>query len=152
VIRDTAARALPAACILALTRRTWPPAYRVAGNRGELLPQARTFFNNTSSHEAVLRRPSTAPPFLTETVGGSGWSASHPCRFTHGVRGWVCLKAGLDAVKRRKISSRCWQSNCNSSAVQFVDYRNADWAIPVPTSIDINIVIMSGSNLFKILI
>jgi hypothetical protein len=49
--------------------------------------------------------------FLTSTLAGGEWSASHPGRFTPGERasgthwigGWVDPRAGLDDVKKRKL-------------------------------------------------
>jgi hypothetical protein len=52
-----------------------------------------------------------APPFLTSALDGGEWSASRPGRYTprergpgtYRVGGWVGLRAGLDAVKKRTI-------------------------------------------------
>jgi hypothetical protein len=57
------------------------------------------------------RYRNTAPPFLTSALDGGEWSASRPDRFTseerdpgtHWIGGWEGLRAGLDAVKKRKI-------------------------------------------------
>jgi hypothetical protein len=51
--------------------------------------------------------------FLTSTLYGGEWSASRPSRFTprektldtHGIRGWVGLRAVLDAVVNRNRSN-----------------------------------------------
>jgi hypothetical protein len=47
------------------------------------------------------------------------WPASHPGRFipgdwtpgTHWIEGWVCLRASLDEVAKRKIPNPCRESN-----------------------------------------
>jgi hypothetical protein len=52
-----------------------------------------------------------APPFLTSTLDGSEWSASHPGRFTtwegapdiHSIGGCVGPRAGLDDFEKRKF-------------------------------------------------
>jgi hypothetical protein len=52
-----------------------------------------------------------ALPFLTSTLDGGEWSASHPGRFTprkrapgtHWIGGWVGPRAGLDDVEKRKV-------------------------------------------------
>jgi hypothetical protein len=54
-----------------------------------------------------------APPFLTSALDGGEWSVSRPCRFTpeerapgtNGIEGWMGLKAGVDAVDKRKSCS-----------------------------------------------
>jgi hypothetical protein len=46
--------------------------------------------------------------FLTSTLVGGEWSASHPGRFTpmetvpgtYWIGGWVCPRAGLDDMKK----------------------------------------------------
>jgi hypothetical protein len=68
----------------------------------------------------------TAPTFLTWALVGGEWSASRSGRFTPGERapgnhwmgGWVGTRTGLDAVEKRKISCRCWETNPDPSAVQ----------------------------------
>jgi hypothetical protein len=52
-----------------------------------------------------------APPFLTSELDGGEWSASSPGRFTpekialgtNWIGGWVCPRANLDVVEKRKI-------------------------------------------------
>jgi hypothetical protein len=52
-----------------------------------------------------------APPFLTPTLDGGGWSASGPGRFIHGetasgtnwIGGWMGSGTGLEAFEKRKI-------------------------------------------------
>jgi hypothetical protein len=44
-------------------------------------------------------------------------------------RGWVGLRAGLDAVVKRKIPSLRWESNPRTSIVQPVAQRYTNWAI-----------------------
>jgi hypothetical protein len=52
-----------------------------------------------------------ARTFLTSALDRGKWSASRPCRFNPGeiapgngwIGGWVCLRAGLDSVEKRKI-------------------------------------------------
>jgi hypothetical protein len=56
---------------------------------------------------------------LTSALDGGEWSASRLGRFTsrdrvpgtHSTGGWVGPRASLDAVAKRKISSRCRESN-----------------------------------------
>jgi hypothetical protein len=60
-----------------------------------------------------------APPFLISALDGGEWSDSSPGRFTPGKRasgtqligGWVGPRAGPDAVKNRKVSFTCRESN-----------------------------------------
>jgi hypothetical protein len=57
--------------------------------------------------------------FLASALDGGEWSASRPGHFTprerapgtHRIGGWVGLRAGLDAVVKRKILSSCRDSN-----------------------------------------
>jgi hypothetical protein len=78
-----------------------------------------------------------APRFSTTAIDGGEWSASGPCRFTpkrrapgpHCIGGWVCPRAGLDAVEQRKMS--CLAGN-RTPAVQLVAHHYTDWAIPAP--------------------
>jgi hypothetical protein len=69
-------------------------------------------------------RPSSAQSFLFSHPDGSmthifvsqpWWSAS--CPDTHWVVGWVGLKAGLDAMNKRKPSCLCQELKQYSSAV-----------------------------------
>jgi hypothetical protein len=49
---------------------------------------------------------------LTLAQSGGEWSASSPSRFNpeeNGIGGWMCLRTGLNAVKR--ISDYCLESN-----------------------------------------
>jgi len=54
---------------------------------------------------------------LTSALDGGEWSASHPGFFTpreripNWIGGWVGLRAGLDAMVRRKIPSPYWDLN-----------------------------------------
>jgi hypothetical protein len=56
---------------------------------------------------------------LTLALHGDEWSDSRPGRFTpskrapgtHWIGGWVGSRAGLDAVVKRRIPSRYWDSN-----------------------------------------
>jgi hypothetical protein len=41
--------------------------------------------------------------FLSSALDGVEWSALHFGRFTHCLGGWAGLRAGLDAVAKRKI-------------------------------------------------
>jgi hypothetical protein len=69
------------------------------------------------------------PPSLISALEGGEWSDSRPGRFTSGgivpgtrwIGGWVCPKAGLDAVNKRK--SLFPAENHKSSAVQPVARR-----------------------------
>jgi hypothetical protein len=71
--------------------------------------------------------------FMPSALGRGEWSVSRRGRFTprertpgtHWIGGWVCPRAGLNAVKRR-IFCPCWESNPNSSAVQPVAHRYTD--------------------------
>jgi len=53
---------------------------------------------------------------LTSGIDGGEWSASRPGQFTlreraaitQWIGGWVGLRAGLDAVVKRKIPSLCF--------------------------------------------
>jgi hypothetical protein len=66
-----------------------------------------------------------APLFLTSALDGGERSASRPCRFipegrapgTHWIGGWVGPRAGLDAVKHRKISCPFKESNPEHVAI-----------------------------------
>jgi hypothetical protein len=74
---------------------------------------------------------------LTSALDGGEWSASRPGRFisrerasgTHWIGGWVCPRAGLDAVVKRKIPSPRLESNPRTPIVQPVAQRYTDWAI-----------------------
>jgi hypothetical protein len=39
---------------------------------------------------------------------------------THFIKGWAKPRAGLDVMKKRKISSPFWESNPNSSVVHLI--------------------------------
>jgi hypothetical protein len=66
-------------------------------------------------HEAARRKRPELHAFLTSAVDGGEWSGPRSGRFTPGVsargtrrRGdWVGLRAGLDAVAKRKKSYHC---------------------------------------------
>jgi hypothetical protein len=66
--------------------------------------------------------------FLTSSLDGGKWSASRPGRFTPGERpcgthrigGWVGLRAGLDAVVKRK---------------KFCLGRSVRWSVTIPTEL-----------------
>jgi hypothetical protein len=65
-------------------------------------------------HEDVWESGGIAPPFLTSTRNGGQQSVSRPEERTHGthsIGSWVDPKAGLDAVKYRKLSCPYWESN-----------------------------------------
>jgi hypothetical protein len=55
-----------------------------------------------------MYREMIAPSFLTSTLYGGQWSASHPCCFTpketaartHCIEGWVDPKASLDITEK----------------------------------------------------
>jgi hypothetical protein len=40
----------------------------------------------------------------------------------NGIKGWVCLRVGLDVVEKENIPCLCRESNRESSAVQTVTY------------------------------
>jgi hypothetical protein len=48
---------------------------------------------------------------------------------THWIGGWVGIRAVLDAVVKRKISSPRRESNPRTPIVQLVAQRHTDWAI-----------------------
>jgi hypothetical protein len=82
------------------------------------------FFNWAPGHGGVLREwRYSSTHSLTSVLDGGEWSASHLGRFTprerapgtHWIGDWVGLRAGLDAVVKRKILSPCWNSNPRSS-------------------------------------
>jgi hypothetical protein len=57
--------------------------------------------------------------FLTSVLNGNKWLVSRPVCFTrrkraldiHWMGGWVCPRAGLDVMAKRKVSSPCRDSN-----------------------------------------
>jgi hypothetical protein len=63
--------------------------------------------------------------FFTSVIDGGEWSASCPCCFiprksapnSHCIGGWVGLRAGLEAVKR-KIFCPCQELNPELWAIQ----------------------------------
>jgi hypothetical protein len=74
---------------------------------------------------------------LTSALDGCEWSDSGPGRFTprerapdtHWIGGWVCLRAVLDAVVKRKNPSTRQETNPRNPIVQPVAQRYTDWAI-----------------------
>jgi hypothetical protein len=80
------------------------------------------FLNWAPHHEGVLeewRYSSTHS--LTSALDGGEWSASRPrerASGTHWIGGWVGLRAVLDAVVKRKISSPRRESNPRTPIVQ----------------------------------
>jgi hypothetical protein len=74
---------------------------------------------------------------LTSALDGGEWSASRPGRFiprerapfTHWIGGWVGLRAGLDAVAKRKIPSPRRELNPRTPILRSVAQRYTDWAI-----------------------
>jgi hypothetical protein len=76
--------------------------------------------------------------YFTSALVGGEWSASRPGRFTsgrvlgiHWIWGWVCTRAGLDVVSKRKIHSPCLESNPDHTIVQPVASRYTNWATPL---------------------
>jgi hypothetical protein len=63
--------------------------------------------------------------FLTSALDGGEWSASRPGRLiagerapgTHGIGGWVGLRAGLDEVAKRKNPCSCEETVHNLIAL-----------------------------------
>jgi hypothetical protein len=95
-------------------------------------------FNWASRQEDVLgewRYSSTHS--LTSALVGGEWSVSRPGCFTprertpgtHWIGGWVCPRAVLDAMVKRKIPSPCWESNPRTLIVQLVAQCHTDWDI-----------------------
>jgi hypothetical protein len=75
--------------------------------------------------------------FLISALDGGELSASHPGRFTprpagetapgtHWIGGWVCLRAVLDAVVKRKIPISRLESYPRTQIVQPVAQRYTD--------------------------
>jgi hypothetical protein len=61
--------------------------------------------------------------YCSTVLNGGEWSVSRPGRFTlaiHCVGGWMGLRAGLDAVKKIKVSCLYRDSKPYSSAVQSI--------------------------------
>jgi hypothetical protein len=104
--------------------RRWEDIIRkVKGKKVKVIPG----LNQAPRHEDILgewRYSSTHS--LTSALDGTEWSASRPGRFTpkerahgtHWVGGWVCLRAVLDAVVNRKITSPRRESNRRTPIVQ----------------------------------
>jgi hypothetical protein len=71
---------------------------------------------------------------LTSALDGGEWSASRPGRITprerapgtHWIRGWVGLRAVLDAVVKRRTSSPRRELNTRTPIVQSVAQRHTD--------------------------
>jgi hypothetical protein len=89
-------------------------------------------FNWASRHEGVVgewRYSSTDS--LTSALDGCEWSAKRPGRFipkerapgTHWIGGWVCTRAVLEAVVKRKIPSPRRRSNPRTPIVHPVAQR-----------------------------
>jgi hypothetical protein len=73
--------------------------------------------NYIPRHEDVKGTGGIAPPFPTSAIDGGKLSISRPGRFyPPQIRGWMGPRADLDAVKKRKISSLCRESNPGHSA------------------------------------
>jgi hypothetical protein len=95
-------------------------------------------FNWTPRHEGVLGEwKYSSTHSLTSALGRCGWSASRHGRFTpeerapgtHWIGGWVCLRAVLDAVVKRKIRGPLRESNPRTPTVQPVAQRYIDLAV-----------------------
>jgi hypothetical protein len=85
-------------------------------------------FNWAPRHEGVLGEWRYS--YLNSALDGSEWSASRPRPLspqgkapgTHWIGSWVGLRAGLEAVVKRKIPSHCRDSNVRSSRPYFSKY------------------------------
>jgi hypothetical protein len=74
---------------------------------------------------------------LASALDGVEWSASRPGRFTprerapstHWIESWVGLRAGLDAVVKRKILNPRRESKPRTPIVQPVAQSYTDWAM-----------------------
>jgi hypothetical protein len=87
------------------------------------LPRApscpQCLINYSPRHEDVWGCWDIALPSWNSALDGVEWSASQPCRFTpcvkatgtHWIGGWVGLRAGVDAVEKRKSLCPCRKSN-----------------------------------------
>jgi hypothetical protein len=72
--------------------------------------------------------------FLASTMGGGESSALRTGRFapgekapgTHWIEGWVGLRAGLDAVEKKKSPSPCRESNPRTPIFQPAASRYTD--------------------------
>jgi hypothetical protein len=89
-------------------------------NHRKVKVQLPCAFNWVPRHKGVLRewRYSSTHSLISALDEGE-WSASRPGHFTprktapvtHWIGGWVCPRAGLDSVVKRKIPSPCRGSN-----------------------------------------
>jgi hypothetical protein len=109
-----------------LTRKT-PIKLHVKGKIVPVLP-----LNSALRHEGVLGEWTyRSTHSLTSALVGGEWSASHPGCFTpreraprtHGIGGWVGLRAVLDAVVKRKIPNPRRESRPRTPIVQPVAQR-----------------------------
>jgi hypothetical protein len=74
---------------------------------------------------------------MTSALDGGEWSASRPGRFTPGERArgthwigdWVCSRAVLDAVVKRKIPSPRRESNPRTPIVQPVHEKEVQFNV-----------------------
>jgi hypothetical protein len=75
--------------------------------------------NYIQYHEDICGSGGKAPAFMTSALGGSKWSSSRPNSFTPRepspstdcIEGSMVSRAGLDALKNRKISYPYRESN-----------------------------------------
>jgi hypothetical protein len=79
-------------------------------------------------HEDIWGSGGRAPNFLTTALDGGEWSASRPCRFTHGahwIGGWVSPRVSLDTLKKRRIL-HCQEPNPGRLARAMTGTEGAD--------------------------
>jgi hypothetical protein len=69
---------------------------------------------------------------------------------THLIRGWVDLRAVLDAVVKRKIPSPHRESDPRTPIIQSVAQRYTDWAIMAPRSTLYSVFILELSHEFSL--
>jgi hypothetical protein len=83
--------------------------------------------HQASHHKEVWGSGSIVPSFLSLTLDGGEWLASHPGRFaseerspsTHGIVVWLGPRANMDAMEK-KITYFRRESNPGSSVIQSV--------------------------------